>query len=149
MSLAIAPFDPQDLGELLATGGEMFAGARSLLAQPGYGHMLKASGPCWSAFDYLGRIVGCGGLAIEHPGCSVAWTLLHPELSGRNMLGLHRHAVRMLAECPARRVQADCDPTFEPARRWLALLGFQQEGVRRAYSPDGRDMALFSKVTSG
>lgn len=147
--ITVIPFEPDDLDDLLETGGEMFAGARSLLGQPGYGDMLKASGPAWSALDVDQSIIGCGGLALEHPGCSVAWTLLHPERSGAHMLALHRQARKALAAAPTRRVQADCDPEFPPARRWLELLGFQYEGIRRAYAPDGRDMALYARVTGG
>ena len=145
--MIVVPFEPDDLGELLETGGEAFAG--SLLRQPGYGDMLKASGPAWTALDDAERIVGCGGLALEHPGCSIAWTLLHPELSGPHMLALHRNARKALEAATTRRVQADCDPAFAPARRWLELLGFQYEGIRRAYAPDGRDMALYARVTGG
>jgi hypothetical protein len=144
--MKIVDFEPDDLVELLECGGEAFAAGRSLLIQPGYGQVLKEAGPAWSGFDVYGNLVGCGGVAVEHPGCSTAWTLFNPHLSGPRMFQLTRVAKRVLASCPTRRVQAHADPSFAPAGRWLALLGFQYEGRLRCYSPDGRDMDLFALV---
>ena len=144
--MKVVDFEADDLAELLETGGDAFAGGRALLLQPGYGQLLKDSGPAWSFFDVYGNLVGCGGTAIEHPGCATAWSLLNPELSSRRMVQFTRFARWMLANCPTRRVQAHADPTFAPAGRWLAMLGFQYEGLLRCFSPDGRDMALFSLV---
>jgi hypothetical protein len=142
----VVEFRPEHLPLLIAAGGEAYAGVRELMAVPGYGATLAASGPAWSGFDG-DLIVGCGGIATEHPGCGTAWTLLNPMASGRRMLAVDRVARRVLASCPTRRIQAHADLSFSPAMRWLKLLGFEFEGVLRAYSPDGRDMALFSRVT--
>lgn len=144
--MKIVDFSPEDLDEILTAGGDAFAGGRTLLSQPGYGQLLKDSGPAWSGFDVYGNLIGCGGIAVEHPGCSTAWTLLNPNLSGKRMVTLTRWARTVIANCPTRRVQAHADPSFAPARRWLELLGFQYEGLLRSFSPDGRDMAVFSIV---
>lgn len=143
--MKVVEFSPDDLQEIIESG-EAFAGGRALLSQPGYGQLLKDSGPAWSAFDVYGNLVGCGGTAIEHQGCATAWTLLNPQLSGRRMLQLTRVARAVLASCQTRRIQAHADPAFPPARRWLELLGFQYEGVLRCFSPDGRDMAVYALV---
>jgi RimJ/RimL family protein N-acetyltransferase len=146
--MRVVPFEAEDLAELLEGGGATFSGARQLMREPGYAETLKAAGPAWSAFDVYGRLIGCGGLSMEHPACATAWTLLDPEVSGRWMLHLTRAVLRVIAECPARRIQAHADPKFAPAARWLQLLGFQQEGILRCFTPDGRDMAVFSRVRS-
>jgi RimJ/RimL family protein N-acetyltransferase len=141
----VVEFRPEHLRLLLDAGGAAYAGVREVMAVPGYGETLAAAGKSWSGFDG-GQIVGCGGLATEHPACVTAWTLLNPELSGRRMLAIDRIARRVLASCPTRRVQAHADLSFKPALRWLDKLGFEYEGTLRAYSPCGRDMALFSRV---
>lgn len=144
----VVEFQPDHLPLLLAQGGEAYAGSRELLAQPGYGDILKASGPAWTGFDG-GVIVGCGGFHVEHPQLSTAWTLLNPLTSGRRMVLVDRVTRRMLAACPARRIQAYTDPCFTAGSRWLELLGFQPEGLLRCFTPAGNDMRVYARVQHG
>lgn len=143
--IRVLPFKAPDLADILEGGGEFFC-ASALLHTPGYGEILEASGKAWSAFDEEERIVGCAGLAQDHPQCVTGWTLLSPQLSGQHMLAITRECRRQFAACEARRIQAHVDPNFAPAVRWVELLGFQYEGLLRRFSPDGRDMAMYSRV---
>jgi hypothetical protein len=37
-------------------------------------------------------------------------------------------------------------PNFEPGHRWARMLGFEQEGLMRAFGHDGSDMVMYSRV---
>jgi hypothetical protein len=44
------------------------------------------------------------------------------------------------------RVEASTAVGWLPGRRWLEMLGFECEGVMRAYGPDRRDFFRFARV---
>ena len=44
------------------------------------------------------------------------------------------------------RVQAYVKQDWEQAKRWIELVGMQEEGMVRKFSPDGRDHILYAKV---
>ena len=41
------------------------------------------------------------------------------------------------------------DPDHRAACRWARLLGFEEEGYMKSYSPDGRDALMFARVRDG
>jgi hypothetical protein len=45
-----------------------------------------------------------------------------------------------------RRIEATVDVGFTEGERWMTLLGFEYEGLMRAYRPDGQDMLMFARV---
>ena len=132
----------------------------ALRLQPGqaphFGHLLTHEtgaglaelGPAFAAVDE-NYVLACWGLAEIWPGRADCWALLGDELTGTRFAVLHRWVARQLTtshENGYRRLETTIDPTFAPARRWAALLGFRREGLLRRYLPDGRDMLLYART---
>lgn len=89
------------------------------------------------------RVVACAGLAEVWPGRFQAWGLFG-KLRPREWV-LARRACRQVLEATPGRIEATA--AFEPAEAFLISLGFEKEGVMRAYWK-GRDHALFARVNA-
>lgn len=139
--MQIERFQPDHLRRLLLQPSQAFLGES--MSDPAYGEMLAQS-TSFSAIDG-DQVVGCAGIIPMWEGRSVAWALLSADI-GPRMVKIHRAAVRLLAFQTCRRIEATCDVRFEPARRWLEMLGFQLEGRLRAYTPTGDDHDLYARV---
>ena len=130
-------FEPSDLAALNLQPQQ----AMEMGALPGWrelGDMLHGAGPAWT-----GRI---GGAAI---GRAEAWCFLSDGIPRRAWTALHRAVaarVPQLAALGVHRVEASTAVGWPPGRRWLELLGFDCEGVMRAYGPDRRDFLRFARV---
>jgi len=90
------------------------------------------------------RIYGMAGIYEIWEGRGLAWALLAQD-AGDQMLTLHRCVQRALDVSMFRRVEADVLNTHEEGHRWMRLLGFEKEGVRRCYW-QGQDYALYARV---
>ncbi len=90
------------------------------------------------------RIFCIAGIYEIWDGRGLAWALLAHD-SGRHMTALHRVTKRALDVTAFRRVEADVLNSHSEGHRWMQLLGFQHEGVRRAYW-QGQDYALYARV---
>ena len=90
------------------------------------------------------RLYGMAGIYEVWEDRGLAWALLAQD-AGAHMLTLHRLVQRALDVSLLRRVEADVLDTHEEGHRWMRLLGFQHEGVRRRYW-QGRDYALYARV---
>jgi hypothetical protein len=96
-----------------------------------------------------GNIVACAGLTELSPGRALAWSYLSPTLGGQMMLKITRAGERMMELSSFRRVEMDVLWDHVEGHRWARILGFDLECPRRrAYGPDGRDYALYSRVKS-
>ncbi len=88
----------------------------------------------------------CGGISNYWANRGEAWTLLDQNCK-KNFLVLHKKVKSFLDNFPCRRIEAAVDVNFEPGHRWARLLGFKLEApLLRAYTPDGRDHALYALV---
>lgn len=90
------------------------------------------------------RIICMAGIYEVWEGRAIAWGLLCPSI-GASMTTLHRITKRGLDVSLHRRVEADVLDDHVEGHRWMRLLGFTKEGVRRAYW-QGRDYALYARV---
>lgn len=99
-------------------------------------------GPCWTACERSGRIVGVGGFVYVHPQWATAWTIL-AERIGTAMPGLTRAVAQRLRAEPAARIDMHVDPAQPASARWARLLGFRLECWMDRALPDGRDMAVW------
>lgn len=103
-------------------------------------------GFAFAAVDDHG-VLGIGGIMPEHDGMCQAWSFVSPR-AGRAKIGLTKAVAAVLAKVKAEfeRIECSCLIT-EQHERWLRLLGFNRECVRRKYGPDGSDFGLWSIVT--
>lgn len=90
------------------------------------------------------RVYGMAGIYEVWAGRGLAWALLAHD-AGKQMVALHRIAQRAIDVSLFRRIEADVLNSHDEGHRWMRLLGFEQEGVRRCYW-QGNDYALYAKV---
>jgi RimJ/RimL family protein N-acetyltransferase len=113
-----------------------------------YGKTIEATGAAWSVFTKDGRLVWCGGIAPMWHGVGSGWMILS-NVADDFPFALHRVCKTMLREAISNgyhRIQADIPCSSERARRWILRLGFESEGIMRAYGPDGTDSERFAMV---
>jgi hypothetical protein len=99
-----------------------------------------------TAIDASGRVLGCGGIVTLRDGVGCGWALLAIDLRGA-FVAIHRAALRALAACPLRRVEAYVACDFAEGHLWARMLGFNREARRmRAFLPNGQDASLYARV---
>lgn len=146
--LEIAGFRPEDLDLFVpqarqameaAAGGEDWRAMAKLAAR---------SGPAWTG-RLDGRVIGCAGFALLWNGRAAAWCILGQDIPKAAWLGIHRAVVTRLAQLPAlnvRRVEAEAQWGFLAGNRWLRMLGFEHEGLARAFGPGGEDFHRYARI---
>lgn len=143
------PFEPAHLARLqLQAAQEML---QPLLADPAYGESLVVPGLSWSGVaggPLFGRVVGCAGILPQSPGRAVAWALIG-AVPRHEWVKITAKVRAVLAEAHGRgfwRIEAIVREGFVPGTRWVRTLGFEIEGLLRAYAPDRADCFLYAKV---
>jgi hypothetical protein len=109
-----------------------------------YANRLVVSGPAFSAI-HNGEVLACAGLIPQWEGRAIAWALVAAE-AGPHFVRIHKAVKRFLELQKIRRIETWVYPTFEPAHRWMRLLGFKLEGRMTAYGPDGSDGDLYARL---
>ena len=75
---------------------------------------------------------------------------LPPGAAAARPLGLTKAVKGWLDSQKAyRRIQANVKADDERAVRWIRLLGFENEGLMRAFGPDGADFRRFVRLYGG
>ncbi|MDY7802818.1 GNAT family acetyltransferase [Burkholderia stagnalis] len=115
------------------------------LITSGYADLLCKSTQVGWALIEDGNVLGCGGLVECWENRAQAWTLISAALLPR-FRPAHRMVKSILADAPWRRIEMDVDIEHRAGIAWAHHLGFVQEGVRRKYTVDGRDVILFARV---
>jgi len=91
-----------------------------------------------------GRILALGGIVKLWADRGTAWGLLSTDLQA-SMPAIHKVVWRVIDTSPLARVEAQVAVGHEAGQRWVRMLGFQHEGVARAFW-QGRDYDLFARV---
>jgi hypothetical protein len=112
---------------------------------PGYGESLQAAGPAFTAVAN-GEVVACAGVIVQWASYSRAWAVISMN-AGPYMTAITRNIRRWLKFNNTGRIDCAVDCGFDAAVRWASLLGFEQEGRMRRYTPEGRDCFLYAQVT--
>lgn len=140
--MRVIPFEPHHLALLSAQPAQAFLAAE--MVKPEYGAALLSAGPARTAFHGT-EVIACAGLIHQWPNRSIAWAILS-RLAGRHMLGLTREIGGFLRHHPIRRVETGVSCDFPAAERWAEMLGFEREGMMRAYTPEGADCYLYARI---
>lgn len=138
----IVPFSPDHLKQLVLQDAQQFL-SRAIVEED-YGEAVKDGGPCFTAFDG-DKVLICGGLMHIWDNRSVAWSLIGAD-TGKHFIGIYRAIMGFLSVQTIRRIEATVDVGFAQGHRMVGMLGFQREGVMRAYLPDGRDVVQYARV---
>lgn len=140
--MMVREFQPLDLHRIVV----------ARVAVPGWrdhGAKLLASGPCWSAV-HDGEVIACAGLALHWPGRAGAWCLIGARFPRSGWIWLHRQVSQGLAKATAdlrlRRIEAEAAYGWPPGARWLGMLGFEREGVMRAFGHGGEDFERWARI---
>lgn len=138
--LHVEPYRGDHLGRLVEAHGI------SLLAplEPYYNAALETAGPAYTGF-VDGLPVAAAGIANLWPGRAEAWAVMTPA-TRHHMTAITRAVRAFLDLAEVRRIDCAVKADFEAGHRWARLLGFEQEGVMRAYGPDGCDYARYARV---
>lgn len=127
----IEPFRASDLDELILQPAQR---AWQGSITPEETAHLEAVGHAWTLRK--GRVIGCGGVLDRGGGRGEAWALVAQD-AGRDMLCATRAVRRYFETAPFRRIEAVAAEHFLPGQRWLAMLGFTNEGRMTGYCEDG------------
>jgi hypothetical protein len=133
MSIFLSPFVPSDLDWLfLEPVQQQWLGSASPVLDEDYGRQLVEAGPCWTARDSKGWVLGAGGFhemaaspsaaSSQRGSYAIAWALVAQGL-GRDHAAVTRLVRQKIASAPYGRVEALIRADWLPARRWAALLG--------------------------
>ena len=92
----------------------------------------------------------CGGVIEFWKNRGGLWAIVSKDCGPKEFVAVHRLVQSFLASLPYARLEFHVDVDFEQGHRWASLLGFEMEAPRlRAYQPNGRDAALYARVTHG
>jgi len=139
----IVPFKEEHLEQFVYRGRRILGDYETELIR-----VYAKCGPAYTALDG-NAIIGIAGVVILWPGVGEAWVYANPEIR-RYPKTIHRAVKEKLDEIIAgyglHRVQAFVLSDFETGIRWVKRLGFEEEGLMRAYTPDGKDCIRFARV---
>lgn len=143
--ITFRPFGPADLERLALQEAQQ--DLREWLSAPGRGEELATGGPAWTGI-IAGRVVGCAGIRPIWPGRATAWALIGriPPAEWVRVTAKVRAELRDAHAAGHRRIEATVSVGFEAGCRWVGALGFQFEGIARAYDPYGNDHYLYARV---
>jgi hypothetical protein len=139
--MLIVPFEPAHLHTLVLQEAQAWMGP---MLKDDYGDALKKSGPCFTATEG-DEIIVCAGLVNMWENRSQAWALISQD-AGRHFVRIFRAMRSFLDLQDTRRIEATVDAKFQQGHRLMRMLGFQHEGLMRAYLPDGRDASLYGRI---
>jgi hypothetical protein len=145
--IEVRAFEPGDLA-LLELQPQQQQEMGALPDWRSLGAMLHGAGPAWTAL-LGGRAIGCGGFCVHVGGRAEAWCFMADGIPRAAWVALHRAVlsrIPQLAALKVHRVEASTALGWPPGKRWLEMLGFENEGVLRAYGPDRRDFLRFARV---
>lgn len=107
-------------------------------------HLCSLKGVGWAVIDG-DTTMACGGIVEVWENRAQSWALFSAEVLPR-FRAVHRLVLNVLNDAPWRRIEMDVDADHFNGIVWARRLGFVNEGVRRKYTVDGRDVILFAKV---
>ena len=89
------------------------------------------------------------GIIPQWQGRALAWAFI-ADTGPQQFIGIHKAIKRFLDDCYIQRVEMTVDCDFPAGHRWAKMLGFKKEAdCMKAYSPDGRDCALYARILGG
>lgn len=105
---------------------------------------LSKAGLAWTG-EVDGDIMIISGLMPMWENRAIAWALVSKD-AGKCFTSIHKAVNNFLIYAPYRRIEANVDVGFKAGHKWIKMLGFEIEGLMKAYRPDGKDMFLYSRV---
>lgn len=145
--VVIRGFEPLDL-TVIKLQAQQAAEHEALPQWTQAGPAMHAAGPCWTA-ELQGEVIGCAGFLLHWRGRAGTWCVIGVDIPRHCWVALHQTVITRLRQLPAlgvRRVEAESQVGFLPGARWLEMLGFEREGIARAYGPNGADFIRWARI---
>lgn len=140
--MQLLAFRPEHLLTLKLQAAQ--ASAQPLMTAQHGSEIVSAAGQAWTAV-VDGKPIACAGMIEFWKGRAYAWAYLSEDFKA-HAKSVHRATIALLAGAQWRRVEMTVDVHHGAAKRWAAHLGFEREGVCRAWTADGRDVELWARV---
>ena len=94
--------------------------------------------------------VACGGVHEVFKGSGVAWAWIDKNIPKacvrRVAMLLRKHFHEKVERHGFHRIQADVEVGLEKAERFVRFLGFESEGIMKAFGPDKQDYERYAYV---
>lgn len=137
----VVPFQPVHLRALVLQEAQAWM---QPLLRDDYGSTLVKAGPCFTLADG-DEVIACSGVVNMWENRAQAWALIS-QGAGAHFVRIFRAMRSFLELQDTHRIEATVDTNFEQGHRLMRMLGFQHEGLMRAYLPDGRNCDLYARV---
>jgi len=105
-------------------------------------------GTSYSCFDG-DKLIGCGGIRILWKGVGEGWVLFSPDVVNYKKSiykVVSRYLKKIIEAQDLHRVQAHVRCDWPIAFNFVKNLGFEIEGKKRKFNPDGTDSFLYALV---
>jgi hypothetical protein len=142
MAIRIEPFEAGHFRRLVL---QPHQSAYRLILLKDEWQALSVAGEAWTAIDDEDVPMACAGVIDRGGGRGEAWAVLAGDI-GLGMVPVTRAIQRGFRAMSYRRIEAMVACNFQPGRRWVQMLGFEFEGVARAYMDDGSDGERWARV---
>jgi RimJ/RimL family protein N-acetyltransferase len=146
--IALRPYHRGD-AFLVAPRAEQEAELASWTRTLDQGDFARCAWTLVRADDESATVLACGGWSFLWEGVALAWLVLGRDADGADLRRIARLARAKLAECSARRLETTVRVDFPIGVRFLEWLGFEVEGVLRAFGPDGASHLMMARVREG
>ena len=96
------------------------------------------------------KIAGCLGVSMIWSGVGVGWCIMDKNLTKQQRLIVGKTCKKRLPNfmdlIGIHRIQADVKNGFDVGKRFVEFLGFESEGIMKAFGPDKEDYERFALV---
>jgi|TARA_R110001592_G_scaffold125796_1_gene336101 hypothetical protein len=105
-------------------------------------------GTAFTGFSEQG-IIGCAGIVPVWRGVGHAWVVLGGNYK-THRIWVHKQVVgyldKIIVGMNLKRVEATVSCDFIAGVQWLERMGFELEGKKRKYGPDGKDHYSYARI---
>ena len=101
---------------------------------------------------FEGEIVAVGGVIVFWEGVGEVWLIMTKQARKKGIFGLialstiKKKVDNLIIENNLWRAQADVRADFPEAIKMVEAFGFEYEGTKRKYTPDGCNMKMYAKL---
>jgi len=118
------------------------------IEQNDYLNKLIRNSDSFLLLDKEDKFVGAAGICQIWEGMGEAWLIASDRVKQNGLVfarAVRRGLLSIINTRNYHRVQTTVDNSFPEAIRFIEFLGFQKEGLMKAYSADKKDYWMYSK----
>lgn len=108
----------------------------------------KESGPAYTLI-IDDQVVGCAGVILLGWNRGEAWTLFSSLLYRYKLTvikSIRTYLERIARAHKLKRIQAQVRSDFREGMRFMEFMGFESEGVLKAFGPRGEDIIMYARI---